>query len=188
MKLLRWSYPAVVGGLLGLLQTGLFFQLSFTLSSSIRTFLMITVCWLSGSVIGLRLPKQAVWQMNAFVVLSLLSYFACVSLLAVAPFETELWPVYALFIMIMGLYPGVFFARLSSYYTARTLFFWENNGFIMGLISGTLLFLVLGRSVLWTLPILMAGGVMLCTTAFFRNTRIARSVDRLRVQSTEILL
>jgi hypothetical protein len=188
MKLLRWGYPLVVGVLLGLLQTGLFFQLSFTLSSSIRTFLMITVCWLWGSVIGLRLPKQAVWQMNAFVVLALLAYFACVMLLAVAPFDTELWPVYALFIVIMGLYPGVFFSRLGDYYTARTLFFWENNGFIMGMISGTLLFLLLGRSALWTLPILMAGVVVLCTTAFFRNTRIARPMDRLRVYPLETSL
>ena len=169
MKRLYLVFPVIVGILLGLLQTGLFFQLAFTLSSSFRTFLMITVCWLFGSAIGLRLPKQDPWQINIFIVLAVLSYFACVALLAIAPFDTELWPVYSLFIVIMGLYPGVFFARFSDYYTARMLFFCENNGFIIGLIGNTLLFLMFGRWILWSLPILMAGIVILGTTAFFQN-------------------
>lgn len=170
MKIVRAIYPSLVGLLLGLLQTGLFFQLSFTLSSSFRTFLMITVCWLLGSVIGLRFAKQITWSLNAVLVVALVAYFACVILLAVAPFQTQIWPLYAGLIVLMGLYPGLFFARLSGYYSAGTLFFRENNGFILGLISETLLFLVLGRSALWTMPILAASIVILCTTAFFRES------------------
>jgi hypothetical protein len=170
MKLLHWLYPSLVGILLGLLQTGLFFQLTFTLSSSFRTFLMITVCWLLGSVAGIRIAKQVRLQLNGFVLLGLLAYFTCVALLGAAPFNTQLWPVYAVFIMLTGLYPGVFFVRLSEYYTARQLFFRENNGFIVGLVSGTLLFLVFGRVALWGMPILLAAIVMLCTTVFLRKS------------------
>jgi hypothetical protein len=170
MKIVRAIYPSLVGLLLGLLQTGLFFQLSFTLSSSFRTFLMITLCWLLGSVIGLRLAKQVTWSLNWVLVMALVAYFACVIVLGVAPFQTQIWPIYAGLIVIIGLYPGLFFVRLSRYYTAGTLFFRENNGFILGLISGTLLFLILGRSALWTMPILAAGAVILCTTALFRDS------------------
>jgi hypothetical protein len=169
MKLLQWVYPALVGILLGLLQTGLFFQLTFTLSSSFRTFLMITVCWLLGSVLGIRLARRVKLHLNGFVLLGLVAYFACFGLLAVYPFNTQLWIVYAGFILLTGLYPGVFFVRLSEYYTARQLFFRENNGFIIGLIGGTLLFLLFGRSALWILPVLVAILVMLCTTFFFNN-------------------
>lgn len=169
MKIVPALYPSMVGLLLGLLQTGLFFQLSFTLSSSFRTFLMITVCWLLGSVIGLRLARQVTWSLNWVLVVALVAYFSCVILLAVVPFQTQIWPIYAGLIVVIGLYPGLFFVRLSRYYTAGTLFFRENNGFILGLISGTLLFLVLGRSALWTMPILASGIVILCTTAFFRE-------------------
>jgi hypothetical protein len=169
MIFLRWIYPSLVGMLLGLLQTGLFFQLAFTLSSSFRTFLMITVCWLLGSAVGLQLARRVTWALNWVLVLALGAYFGCVLLLALAPFQTQIWPLYAGLIVLMGLYPGLFFVRLSSYYTARTLFFRENNGFILGLMSGTLLFLVMGRSVLWTLPILVGSIVILCTTAFFRE-------------------
>jgi hypothetical protein len=174
MKIAHAIYPSLVGLLLGLLQTGLFFQLAFTLSSSFRTFLMITVCWLLGSVIGLRLAKTVTWGLNWVLVVMMLAYFACVLLLAVAPFQTQIWPIYAGLIVLMGLYPGLFFARLSHYYTARALFFRENNGFILGLISGTLFFLVLGRSALWTMPILAACSVILCTAAFFREPAEAK--------------
>jgi hypothetical protein len=171
MKILYWLYPSLVGILLGLLQTGLFFQLSFTLSSSFRTFLMVTVCWLLGSVLGIRIARQVKLQLNGFVLLGILTYFTCAALLTTAPFNTQLWPVYAVFILLIGLYPGVFFARLSEYYTARQLFFRENNGFIIGLVSGTLLFLVLGRAALWVLPLLVAALVILCTTIFFNHIR-----------------
>jgi hypothetical protein len=172
MKILHWLYPSLVGILLGLLQTGLFFQLTFTLSSSFRTFLMITICWLLGSVVGIRIAKQTKLQLNGFILLALLAYFTCVALLGVAPFNTRLWLVYAVFIILTGLYPGVFFVRLSEYYTARQLFFRENNGFIVGLVSGTLLFLVLGRAALWGVPLLVATVLMLCTTFFFRSIRL----------------
>jgi len=168
MKLLRWIYPSLVGMLLGLLQIALFFQLAFTLSSSVRTFLMITVCWLVGSVTGIRVARHLLWPLNSFVVLAILAYFACVLLLGIAPFDTELWPIYAGFIVLIGLFPGVFFVRLGDYYSAQVLFFRENNGFIIGLVSGTIFFLLFGRSALWTMPMLMAGVVILCTTAFFQ--------------------
>lgn len=171
MKILRWVYPSLVGILLGLLQTGLFFQLAFTLSSSFRTFLMVTVCWLLGSVIGIRIARQVSLPVNGFMLLALLAYFGCVTLLGIAPFNTQLWPVYAILIVFTGLYPGVFFVRFGEHYTARALFFQENNGFILGLIGGTLLFLVVGRAALWIMPVLVAAAVMVCTHVFSRRSQ-----------------
>lgn len=164
MKILRWIYPSIVGMLLGLLQTGLYFQLSFTLSSSFKTFLMVTVCWLIGSVIGTQIAPQPRLKLGHFIVLALTAYFACAILLRVAPFNTQLWPVYAFLVVLTGLYPGVFFVRFAEHYSARKLFFKENNGFTLGLISGTIFFLLFGRIVLWMLPTLIAVLVMLCTT------------------------
>lgn len=130
---------------------------------------MITVCWLIGSVIGIGISKRVNLPLNSFVLLSLFAYFLCVILLAMAPFNTDLWLVYAVFVVLTGLYPGVFFIRLGQYYSVGQLFFRENNGFIVGLVVSTLLFLVLGRVVLWALPVSMACIVMMCTQAYFRN-------------------
>jgi hypothetical protein len=179
VKLLHWVYPSLVGILLGLLQTGLFFQLTFTLSSSFRTFLMITVCWLLGSAVGIWVAKRVRLHLNGFALLTLCTYFACAVLLGLAPFNTQLWPVYGVFIMLMGLYPGVFFVRLGEFYTARQLFLRENNGFIIGLVTGTLMFLVIGRAALWGMPVVVAALVMVCTTLLFAGVRVNLPDDKI---------
>lgn len=155
-------YPSIVGVLLGVLQTGLFFQLSFTLSSSFGTFLMITLGWLAGNAIGVSFATRMPLYTSVFVIFSLGCYFACTLLVGAMPFNTQLWPIYIIFITFVGLYPGVFFARMGRIYPARMLFFRENNGFIVGLISGTLLFLLFGRMVLWLMPLIL-GVVVLVT-------------------------
>ncbi len=160
---MRRYYPALVGMLLGLLQTGLYFQLSFMLSSSIRTFLLVTVSWLVGSVIGIGLAKRLRVGLNIFILLALAAYFACMFLLTAAPFQTQWWPIYAALIVLTGLYPGVFFVRMGIFYRARDLFFRENNGFIAGLVAGTLLYLLAGRAALWVLPTLLAGVLLACS-------------------------
>jgi hypothetical protein len=166
MRFLFCIYPSLVGLLLGLLQTGLYFQLSFTLSSSFATFLLITVCWLLGSVTGTLLAQKVRMGLNGFLLLGLLTYYACALLLQAAPFNTQFWVVYAALILLSGIYPGVFFVRLGAYYSAGELFFKENNGFILGLIAGTLLFMIVGRSVLWLLPVLVAALLVLCSRRF----------------------
>src|SRR5262249_52776662 len=108
-----------------------------------------------------------------FLALALLAYFGCVMLLMAAPFNTRLWPIYACCIVLTGLYPGVFFVRLNDYYRAGELFFKENNGFIVGLICGTLLFLIAGRGALLITPVLFTGIVALCTKPMMANGKQA---------------
>ncbi len=156
-------YPSVVGMLFGLFQTGLFFQLSFTLSSSFRTYLMVTVCWLIGSAFGVQIARYFIlnrWHVAGLLLAALAAYFGCAVLLNSAPFDTQRWPVYALLVMVTGLYPGVFFVRMGTVYKARDLFFRENNGFIIGLVAGTVLFMLLGRGVLWAAPLFFAGVIL----------------------------
>lgn len=153
-------YPTLVGLLLGLMQTGLFFQLSFTLSSSYGTFLLVTLSWLVGGVIGAYRLTGTKHSSNRFLMLALAAYLLCGLLLQLAPFNTTLWPLYGGLVMLSGLYPGVFFARMSAVYRARDVLLRENNGFIFGLVIGTLLFMLMGRIVLWMLPLGLAALVI----------------------------
>lgn len=153
-------YPTLVGLLLGLLQTGLFFQLTFTLSSTFGTFLLVTLCWLAGSALGVLYLAKMTTGTRVFLGVALLAYAACGGLLALFPFGTVLWPLYAALILITGFYPGVFFGRMSRYFPARVLFARENNGFIGGLVLGTISFMLAGRIVLWVLPLVVAIVVM----------------------------
>jgi hypothetical protein len=153
----RTFHPLIVGLLLGVLQTGLYFQLSFTLSSGFGTYLMLTLAWLFGSLIGVRwLAKQSI-SMGILLLVILGAYGLCCVLLLALPFNFTLFPLYAILIVIIGLYPGVFFARTSQHYPASVLFYRENNGFIVGLMLGTVLFMSFGRIVLWVSPLILVG-------------------------------
>jgi len=91
----RAIYPIVVGLLLGTLQTGLYFQLTFTLSSGFGTYLMVTLCWLLGSMIGvLWLARQRISTL-AVLLLAACAYVFCSLLLLFMPFNTTLVPLYA---------------------------------------------------------------------------------------------
>lgn len=162
-RIFHTLYPSLVGILLGLLQTGLFFQLSFTLSSSFRTFLMVTICWLIGSALGVQIARSLAmqrWHINGLLLAALGAYYGCAVFLHSFPFDTQLWLVYAALIIISGLYPGAFFVRMGAVYTARDLFFRENNGFIVGMVAGTILFMLMGRGILWLAPMILIGVIL----------------------------
>ena len=164
-KWARWIFPSVVGLLLGALQTGLFFHLDFMLSSAFETFLLVTLSWLLGSGIGLFAASYVHLPLEAFLALTLAAYFGCVGLVGASPFDSRFWLLYAALIMLAGLYPGVFFARMTPRYPASVLLFRENNGFILGLAGTTLLYILFGRSALWLLPLVLALSVLLLNRA-----------------------
>lgn len=145
-------FPLMVGLLLGSLQTALFFHLTFTLSSGFGTYLLITLCWLFGGVLGALLLQHLSVTLHQFEALMLAAYALCGLLVIIDPFDYQWVPIYMLLIALAGIFPGVFFARGSRSITARALFFWENNGFIGGIVATTLLFMLGGRIVLWILP------------------------------------
>jgi hypothetical protein len=168
-------YPSLVGLLLGVLQTGLYFQLAFTLSSGFGTYLLVTLCWLAGSAFGVLAAARLPVSTSVFLVVALAGYGVCSAMLLLAPFNTTLVPFYAILVLAAGVYPGVFFARAASVYKAGTLFFRENNGFIVGLALGTMLFMLLGRASLWLPPVFLA----VCLLALHPPFRTVQTINAL---------
>jgi hypothetical protein len=152
----HFVYPLLVGTLLGLLQSGLFFLLTFTMSSGFTTYLLITLCWLMGGVVGTLYVHRLTLSLHPLLLMMLLAYALCAWLVSDNPFNTQIWPIYGCLISLAGVYPGVFFARASKLYAVRSLFFWENNGFIIGTVISTLSFMLFGRSPLWILTLVFA--------------------------------
>lgn len=173
VRIKKVIYPVLVGLMLGLLQTGLFFQLTSTLSSGFGTYLMITLCWLVGSALGVLGLAKFPLKMASLLLVAFASYALCGILLSRFPFETGLWPVYGVLVAVMGTYPGLFFANMASSYRARSLFLLENNGFILGLVAGTLLLLLVGRAALWITPALVGLAVLLLSEQGKRSVTVA---------------
>ena len=91
-------------------------------------------------------------NLKLLLIISLLAYSSVNLLVILMPFRTTWWLLYVLIIILIGIYPGAFFGRMGTYYPARLLFFRENNGFITGIVSGTILFMLYGRIILWVIP------------------------------------
>lgn len=155
LRLKTRAYPLLVGLLLGALQTGMFMQLMFTFSSGFSTYLMMTLCWLVGSAIGVSYTARWTLRTGYFLLAAVLAYLLCSALLILFPFDTRLGVFYAALIVVTGVYPGVFFARLSRTQQVASVFLWENNGFILGLVVGTVCYMLLGRAVLWIIPLVI---------------------------------
>ena len=83
----------------------------------IGTILLVTLCWLLGSAI--MLSSQVFAPFSAFLSLA---YSVINVILIFAPVDTQLAPIYVTVIAPTGIYPGVFFMRFSSVYSAQALF------------------------------------------------------------------
>src|SRR5689334_22358290 len=137
--MMRWVYPFLVGLLFGVIQTGYFFQLSFALASTYGTFLLVTLAWLTGSIVGLRASRLSVLTLHKGPWICFVPYIATHLLLNAFPFQSNLWSVYAALVLISGTFSGLFFARLGEVIRpVRRLFFTENNGFLLGIVVCTI--------------------------------------------------
>ncbi len=149
--------PFLIGGLFGAVQTGYFLQLSFAFSSAAITLFSVTLAWLLGVAGGLWLTRRFAvlwWQMS---ILSVGSYLLCCALLAVLPLQGGMLPIYLCLVIGSGLYAGWFFATAAARFRGRAerLFFWENNGFVLGIALTTVVYMLEGRPALWTLPVIL---------------------------------
>lgn len=151
-------YPLTVGSLFGAIQTGYFLQLSFAFSSAAITLFGVTLAWLIGSGCGLWLTRRLKvgwWQIAP---LSIGSYLLCSAILLMLPLQDGLLPVYLLMVALSGLYSGWFFATVAGYFQGKVerLFFWENNGFVAGIALTTVMYIFVGRLILWLFPVVLA--------------------------------
>jgi hypothetical protein len=168
---MRWVYPFLVGLLFGVVQTGYFLQLSFTLASTYGTFLLVTLAWLLGSIIGLRASRISVLSLHTGPWICFVPYIGTHFLLSAFPFQSNVWPLYGVLILTSGTFSGVFFARLGEVVRpVRKLFFTENNGFLLGIVACTIAYLVIGRVVLWLFPGILAALCWVWTPALSQPT------------------
>lgn len=148
-------YPLSIGSLFGALQTGYFLQLSFAFSSAAITLFSVTLAWLAGSGVGLWVAGH--WRLRWWQVglVSLGSYLVCCTVLIAFPLQDHLLPLYVCTVILSGLYAGWFFGRAAAQFVGRIdrLFFWENNGFLVGIAMTTLIYVLAGRLALWVIPI-----------------------------------
>lgn len=146
-----------MGLLFAVVQIGLFFQLQLRLTAAYPSFLTVTLAWLVGSVAGLWLGGRSRGTIGfaTWMAASLGSYYLVMVLLRVSPYTIALLPVMGLLIAVCGFQAGHFFvANRNRLDSSASLFYWENNGFVLGWIVGYAGYIRFGNAFHWAAPAL----------------------------------
>src|SRR5262245_18681840 len=178
---------ALTGVLLGQLQWGVFFLLQSSLASTAVVYLLGTICWLLGSLIGLvvRGERGELWWAAAMIG----AYYGFAALAIGHPYQLGWLAVLLPLIALMGCYAGRFFRYRARFFAApKWLFFTENCGFVLGIVLTFAALFSMGSSALLTAP-LVVSVLVLGTAAALRlhpaGARSASSVPEQQPQEVE---
>jgi hypothetical protein len=145
----------ITGIFLGVLQWSAFFQLQSNLAATALVWMLATVAWLFGSLIGLVVPgddRETWWLAATAAGFYLLRYFAGAHV-----YDFRWLPLLLACVVVMGGYAGRFFrCRQTVPGGARRLFTLENTGFVAGMVLSVLALYWLSEFTFAMLPAALA--------------------------------
>ena len=158
----------IAGFFFAFLQFSFFFTLESNVSSAGLTYLITSVCWLGGAVIGLSIRRPVAVKYEHLMIASGVAGFYLIRLLVRwRPFDNAYFFIYAPLMVLSSIYAGYFFNSFRGHFNkVKYLFFWENNGFMFGIISSFLAVSFIGQSYLiWILAV--SGGAVAGLRSWF---------------------
>ena len=182
--MIRRLYALAFGLHFGVMQTSYFFQLEILLTAAYTGFIMATLGWLAGVLAGLFLPgghrqghgvntPLAAWHLAG-----LAAYYAALALLSLYPYNLTLLPVYCLLIMVSGAQSGNFFKLNQPLFpSTASLFFMENNGFIIGWVAGFIGFVMFGIGFLHYGPVVIGAALVPMILLYSGSLRLNNSAS-----------
>ncbi len=140
------------GFIFAFMQFGFLLMLQINVTSTYVTYALVTICWMAGALAGLWIKSlNPFWLMAIQPVAFYLAYL----LATYAPFASFTFPLAASLVAAAGLWAGRFFPEmLKAGKRTDSLFFHENNGFIVGVLCFFVGFTMLGRPFLLAVPMI----------------------------------
>ncbi len=159
-----------LGFYFALLQYGYFFLTEAWVSSRAVSFFFVLFFWLIGFLAGLRYPRGN--RMAALLALSLGGYYVAWLVVRHNPYSNADYLVIATASLLSGLAPGHYFSWAQRRFArVGSMFFHENNGFILGIVVSMFGSLFAGTWMLQWAPLLALLGVGL--VGWWRRARQA---------------
>jgi hypothetical protein len=148
----RVFYAFFAGVFFAVLQICYFFSLETYLSSVYLTYFTVVIFWLIGVIVGLSLRQDE--KGNVLKLVSIITIYIFYFLIKSFSFKLVFLGVSAPLISLSSLYAGYFFKEQGERFkNVKNLFFWENNGFILGFIISFIGFIKWGINFLTWAPI-----------------------------------
>ncbi|MCF6284435.1 MAG: hypothetical protein L3K26_04525, partial [Candidatus Hydrogenedentes bacterium] len=146
-------FSFLVGFVLAILQFSYFFLLEVHLTSRSISFFVAMFFWLVGFLVGLNLRGERLFI--RILVGGVVAYYVAMGLATLFPFNKYVLPALGLCIAVSGLVPGYFFPYARNRFRwIGTLFFHENNGFLLGIILSLFCAVFAGKWLLTWAPAL----------------------------------
>ena len=146
-------YFVTTGLYFAVLQLGYFLMLQLNVSSTYVTYMAVVLAWMTGTVTGLWWDKPGGMR---FGIAGLVAYYAVYGLVSLIPFSLWVLPWAMFGVFVTGLWAGQFFVRyFHKLPKTDVLFFYENNGFILGLLITFIGFVYLGNAFIRFAPLLL---------------------------------
>lgn len=150
--MIKVCYVFFVGVFFAILQLSYFFSLETKLSSVYFTYFTVVIFWLIGVIFGLSISEKV--KEDTVRLLSVISIYIFFLLIKRFPFKLIYLVSYIPLISFSSLYAGYFFkAQRKTFRNIKNLFFWENNGFILGFIISFFGFIKSGVNFLIWAPV-----------------------------------
>jgi hypothetical protein len=147
-------YSFLTGVYFALLQFSYFLVLQINISSTYLTYMLVVIAWMTGAVTGLWWRRL---DIVPGIISGLLCYYLAYALIVTQPLAWTTLAAAAAGVWVAGLWAGRFFlAALPMFRRSDALFFHENNGFLVGVVSVFLGFTTIGRTFLFAAPLAAA--------------------------------
>ena len=149
-----------------LLQLCYLLLLQFQVSSTYLTYALIVSAWMAGTIAGLALKSLGAGRA---LVIGVLAYYGALVTVSLMPLAWFTLPAAGAAVFLSGLWAGRFFVvMLPHIKRVDSLFFHENNGFLVGLVATLIAFTQLGHPFVVWAPLVSAA------TLFAHARRILR--------------
>ncbi|NQU27210.1 MAG: hypothetical protein HQ528_02860 [Candidatus Marinimicrobia bacterium] len=155
--------PFYISGIhFGLSQIAIFFTIQCFVTATFLGYFAVACAWLTGVVISLKFGKSGDYIKSLIV--SIAGYILLAILTAYLPPYHIFLPIYFIIIILIALPAGSFFRNFAQNFSATSLFFHENNGFVLGFILSLLGFVKWGVYFLYSAPLVTFLMVILSQT------------------------
>jgi len=150
-KFLRTLILFFAGFHFGIMQSAIYFDVLVNVTATFMGYFLIISTWMLGVVYFLKFHKKQSFLFT--LLLSIISYFAILFFTSIINTSIYLFIPMLPLVFLSASVVGEFFKEFSKQVPGRSLFFHENNGFIVGMIFSIILFTNFGINFLFVAPI-----------------------------------
>ena len=142
----------VLGFYFGILQTALYFSIEVFVTATFTGYFFLVLAWMCGVIFAMKTDSLDNFYLS--FTSSVLLFYIFLLFVISFPYKGWMFPVLGLLIFVSAFPAGKFVKLFGKSVSSDSLFFHENNGFILGMVMSILLFVKFGIHFIYFAPIL----------------------------------